>query len=199
MRANGQQYLARPKMMMIVVVLLGILGALGATAGAFVPSPGVTTRSTHPSRRRTPSPLFGVKVTIRIVGRKGSEKWIEDGCEMYRTRLRTPANVELTTEWHKTNEALVKGVESDWNKNVPVVLLDPKGKKHSSESFSSEFYRLVEEGGSRLVYVIGGVSVCFGRDSGAVRRHGLMVVCSCPCPCDSLGGRPTRCIAIQPK
>jgi hypothetical protein len=158
MRANGQQYLARPKMMM-TVVLLGILGALGATAGAFVPSPGVTTRSTHPSRPRTPSPLFGVKVTIRIVGRKGSEKWIEDGCEMYRTRLRTPANVELTTEWHKTNEALVKGVESDWNKNVPVVLLDPKGKKHSSESFSSEFYRLVEEGGSRLVYVIGGVSL----------------------------------------
>jgi hypothetical protein len=78
---------------------------------------------------------------------------------MYRTRLRTPANVELTTEWHKTNEALVKGVESDWSRNVPVVLLDPKGKKHSSESFSSELYRLVEEGGSRLVYVIGGVSV----------------------------------------
>ena len=102
--------------------------------------------------------LFGIKVTIRIVGRKGgSEKWVEEGCDMYVKRLK-PAGVELVTEWHKSNEALVKGVHSDWNKNFPVVLLDPKGKKFSSENFSTEFYRLAEQGGSRLVYVIGGVS-----------------------------------------
>eukprot|EP00977_Amphora_coffeiformis_P002843 scaffold528_cov165-Amphora_coffeaeformis.AAC.55 len=100
--------------------------------------------------------LCGIKVTIRIVGRKGgSEKWVEDGCEMYVKRLK-PANVDLVTEWHKSNELLIKGVESDWSKNFPVVLLDPKGKKFSSEKFSAEFYRLAEQGGSRLVYVIGG-------------------------------------------
>lgn len=105
--------------------------------------------------------LFGIKVTIRIVGRKGgSEKWVEDGCDMYIKRLK-PANVELVTEWHKTDEALIKGVQSDWSKNFPVVLLDPKGKKFSSEKFSTEFYRLAEQGGSRLVYVVGGVSLSF--------------------------------------
>ena len=103
--------------------------------------------------------LYGIKVTIRIVGRKGGgEKWIEDGCDMYVKRLK-PANVDLVTEWHKSNEALIKGIESDWSKNFPVVLLDPKGKKFSSETFSAEFYRLAEDGGSRLVYVIGGVSL----------------------------------------
>lgn len=101
--------------------------------------------------------LYGLKVTIRIVGRKGTEKWIEDGCEVYSTRLK-PANIELNTEWHKSNEALVKGVQSDWSKNIKVVLLDPKGQKLTSESFTLDFYRLLEQGGSRLVYAIGGVS-----------------------------------------
>lgn len=101
--------------------------------------------------------LYGMRVTIRIVGRKGSEKWIEDGCNMYIQRLK-PANIELNTEWHKSNDNLVKGVQADWSKNIPVVMLDPKGKRLSSESFSSDIYRLLEKGGSRLVYVIGGVS-----------------------------------------
>lgn len=111
----------------------------------------------HSSPRSIQSRLFAIKVTIRIVGRKNREQWIEDGCDMYLQRLK-PANIDLATEWHKTNDALVKGVQSDWNKNVPVVLLDPKGKKCTSEKFSSDFYQLAERGGSRLAYVIGGVS-----------------------------------------
>ena len=127
-----------------------------------VPTPALTPPKLVPchSWRSTQSRLCAIKVTIRIVGRKNSEPWIEDGCDMYLQRLK-PANIDVTTEWHKTNQALVKGVESDWNKNVPVVLLDPKGKKFTSEKFSSDFYQLVERGGSRLVYVIGGVSFVF--------------------------------------
>jgi len=56
--------------------------------------------------------LFGIKATIRIVGRKTSEKWIEDGCKMYETRLK-PNNVDVQTEWCKTNDALIKNVKSD--------------------------------------------------------------------------------------
>lgn len=136
--------------------LLFVLAVQRVSAFVSVPG-GLTQQSVRdaPSSFQTKSWLSAIKVTIRIVGRKNSERWIEEGCDMYLKRLR-PANVDLVTEWHKSNEALLKGVQSDWDKNVPVILLDPNGKKSSSEKFSSEFYRLVEQGGSRLVYVIGG-------------------------------------------
>lgn len=139
-------------------LLLFLLVLVVQGVAAFVSVPGGLARLSvgeAPSSSRTKGWLSAIKVTIRIVGRKNSERWIEDGCDMYLKRLK-PANVDLVTEWHKSNEALIKGVQSDWDKNVPVVLLDPKGKKSSSEKFSSEFYRLAEQGGSRLVYVIGG-------------------------------------------
>ena len=100
-----------------------------------------------------------MKVSIRIVGRKGSEKWLEQGCDMYLQRLRA-ANIEVSTEWHKTDAALCKSVQADRDKQFAVVLLDPRGAKQTSESFSHGFYQLMEQGGSRLVYVIGGVSCC---------------------------------------
>ena len=136
-----------------LVIFLFTLACFGVT-DAFVPKPPTFTSSYATSR----SCLSAIKVTIRIVGRKNSEKWIEEGCDMYITRMR-PSNIELATEWHQTNDALVKGVQSDWDKDVPVVLLDPKGKKSTSEKFSSNFYELAERGGSRLVYVIGGVRI----------------------------------------
>jgi 23S rRNA (pseudouridine1915-N3)-methyltransferase len=99
---------------------------------------------------------MGMKVTIRIVGRKtGSEKWLEDACSMYQTRLR-PANIDVDTVWHKNNDALVKGVLGDYTKGAPVVLLDPLGKTRSSEALADDFFDWIEEGGSRLIFVIGG-------------------------------------------
>jgi Predicted SPOUT methyltransferase len=97
----------------------------------------------------------GLKVNIRIVGRKQSEKWIEEGCEMYETRMRANG-VSVETTWHKDNAALIKNVQADWTKQVPVVLLDPLGKSMTSETFTEKFYRWIEDGGSRLVLVIGG-------------------------------------------
>jgi 23S rRNA pseudoU1915 N3-methylase RlmH len=99
---------------------------------------------------------MGMKVTIRIVGRKsGSEKWLEEACKMYETRLR-PANIDVDTQWHKNNDALIKGVQGDFTKGVPVVLLDPVGGVRTSEALAAEFYDWLEEGGSRLIFVIGG-------------------------------------------
>lgn len=99
---------------------------------------------------------MGMKINIRIVGRKsGSEKWLEEACSMYQTRLR-PSKIEVETTWHKDNDALIKGVTVDSDKGYQVVLLDPLGKTKTSEQFSSDMYKWLDQGGSRLVFVIGG-------------------------------------------
>ncbi|KAL7566431.1 hypothetical protein ACA910_000912 [Epithemia clementina (nom. ined.)] len=105
---------------------------------------------------------FAVKVIVRIVGKKSSgEKWIDQGCQMYETRLR-PNNVDVVTEWYKTNDALVRSVQNDISKSTtgttaPIILLDLSlGKETTSEGFSNMFYDWAELGGSRLVFVIGG-------------------------------------------
>lgn len=106
----------------------------------------------------TPSdtPLYmGMKVNIRIVGRKSSEPWLEDGVDMYEKRLR-PSNVEVETTWHKDNAALMKGIETDRSKNHKVICLDPTGKQYTSEKFTEKVYQWLDEGGSRLSFVIGG-------------------------------------------
>ena len=105
---------------------------------------------------------LGRKVTVRIVGRKqGGEEWLEDACEMYLQRLK-PTGWEVHTEWYKNNEALLKvhqeqsSSSSSQSKYVPIVLLDPTGIRCTSESFSDKVYHWLQEGGSRLVFVIGG-------------------------------------------
>lgn len=96
-----------------------------------------------------------MKINIRIVGRKSSEPWLEEGCEMYETRLR-PSNVEVETTWHKDNPALIKGVEGDQSKGHSIVLLDPLGATKTSERFTEDMYEWLDRGGSRLSFVIGG-------------------------------------------
>jgi 23S rRNA (pseudouridine1915-N3)-methyltransferase len=99
---------------------------------------------------------MGLKVNIRIVGRKsGSEAWLEDACDMYLTRLR-PSGVEVDTTWHKDNPSLIKGVETDASKGNIIVLLDPLGKTKTSEQFSEDLYEWLDRGGSRMSFVIGG-------------------------------------------
>jgi 23S rRNA pseudoU1915 N3-methylase RlmH len=80
---------------------------------------------------------------------------LDEACSIYQTRLR-PSGIEVETEWHKSNEALVKGVEGDYSKGNSVVLLDPKGKSSTSEKLAVDVYKWLEAGGSRLVFVIGG-------------------------------------------
>lgn len=45
---------------------------------------------------------------------------------MYQTRLR-PAGVNAETEFHKTDDLLIRGVQGDYTRGDTVVLLDPKG------------------------------------------------------------------------
>ena len=103
----------------------------------------------------TSSLHMGMKVNIRIVGRKSSEPWLEEGVDMYEKRLR-PSNVEVDTTWHKDNAALMKGIDMDRSKSHKVICLDPTGTQPTSEKFSDQVYQWLEEGGSRLSFVIGG-------------------------------------------
>jgi 23S rRNA (pseudouridine1915-N3)-methyltransferase len=98
---------------------------------------------------------MAMQVNIRIVGRKSSESWLEDGVQMYERRLQ-PSNVDVETIWHKDDAALIRGVEMDYQKNHKVVCLDPQGQSTASEAFAKKLYDWLEEGGSRLSFVIGG-------------------------------------------
>lgn len=98
-----------------------------------------------------------MKVTIRIVGRPKSEKWIEEACGIYQKRLKGgSAQIDVSTEWYKSNDSLLKAIENDLGKNFKVILLDPRGADCTSEQFATKFYRWMEDGGSRLVFVVGG-------------------------------------------
>jgi hypothetical protein len=138
-----------------------LLLAFPGSQGFQLPSHGrsakwISSTSNFPVRSARSTLYMGMKVTIRIVGRKtGGEKWLEDACSMYQTRLR-PANIDVDTHWHKNNEGLIKGVQGDYTRGVPVVLLDPLGKTRSSETLATDFFDWIEHGGSRLIFVIGG-------------------------------------------
>ena len=114
-------------------------------------------RPRRPTNRRCATTIsMGLEVKIRMVGRKnGGEKWLESAYSTYDTRLR-PTNLNVSTQYHKNDVELVRGIESDEEKNHKVVLLDPLGKLCTSEAFSEDMYRWLEEGGSRLTFVIGG-------------------------------------------
>lgn len=98
------------------------------------------------------------KITIRIVGRKqGGEEWLEDACDMYLKRLK-PTGLEISTEWYKNDAALIKVHQEsmELSKYIPIVLLDPRGFRCTSEAFTEYVYQWLQDGGSRLVFVIGG-------------------------------------------
>lgn len=79
---------------------------------------------------------------------------------MYQTRLR-PAGVNAETEFHKTDDLLIRGVQGDYTRGDTVVLLDPKGYQYpSSEELANAIYDWFQQGGSRLVFVIGGGKMC---------------------------------------
>lgn len=99
---------------------------------------------------------MGLEVKIRTVGRKnGGEQWLESAYVVYNTRLKS-TNLSVTTQYHKNDVELIKGIEADESKNHKVILLDPLGKMCTSEVFADDMYRWLEEGGSRITFVIGG-------------------------------------------
>ncbi|GAX17522.1 hypothetical protein FisN_18Lh167 [Fistulifera solaris] len=120
----------------------------GASVLSFTPS--------DPTPCRSFTRLFAIKVTMRMVGKRKAENWLEEGCDMYASRLRS-AGIDWETVMHKSDEALTQGVEGDLSKGHAVVLLDPFGKQYkNSDELASSVYDWFEVGGSRLSLVIGG-------------------------------------------
>ncbi|CAJ1925738.1 unnamed protein product [Cylindrotheca closterium] len=142
-----------------ILLICTLTPNLGASFGPYIRLLSTScAQQQHPSSSLNKNLLLsmGMKVNIRIVGRKsGSEAWLEDACDMYLTRLR-PSGVEVETTWHKDNPALIKGVETDASKGNTIVLLDPLGKTKTSEQFSEDLYEWLDRGGSRMSFVIGG-------------------------------------------
>mmetsp|Transcript_59162 Transcript_59162/g.86593 ORF Transcript_59162/g.86593 Transcript_59162/m.86593 type:complete len:215 (+) Transcript_59162:66-710(+) len=95
---------------------------------------------------------YGLKVTIHIRGKaSGGEKWISEGYDEYERRLKS--SIELSTKWYKSDQELISGIKKE---SGSLVCLDENGKGFSSREFSDLVYQNLEEGGSRLSFVIGG-------------------------------------------
>lgn len=105
-----------------------------------------------------------LKIKIFSIG-KTREKWLEDAIEEYTIRLKPI----LTCEWilAKNDSDLTQLV----TKENRVICLDPKGKLMTSEEFAAFVQTNVEEGGSRLSFVIGGAD---GLPDSLKKNHPLL-------------------------
>jgi 23S rRNA (pseudouridine1915-N3)-methyltransferase len=89
------------------------------------------------------------RLKIFSVG-KNKETWLEQALDEYVKRLMPYMTVEFI--WAKSDEQLIAYVE----KESLVIALDPLGKPFGSEQFANFFLHKLQEGGSRLAFVIGG-------------------------------------------
>lgn len=89
-----------------------------------------------------------IKIKILSVG-KTQEPWMQQGLQMYTTRLSPHADFEYV--WLKD----VVQLEKEMAKEKHLVILDALGHTFESVQFSEWFFKEVEKGGSRLTFVIG--------------------------------------------
>jgi len=89
-----------------------------------------------------------IKIKIYSVG-KTHEPWLEEGLDMYATRLSPWAQIEFI--WLKDLAHLEKALQNEKN----IILLDPIGHQMDSLGFADWFYKEVERLGSRISFVIG--------------------------------------------
>ncbi|CAM9844751.1 unnamed protein product, partial [Choristocarpus tenellus] len=94
----------------------------------------------------------GLKVLVRIKGKRSREEdYTSQAYNEYAKRLRPVLSLE--TIWHKTDDDMEAAVRSDAG---VVVCLDEGGSQMNSQTFSSFLFSKLEEGGSRLTFVVGG-------------------------------------------
>ncbi|KAM3573833.1 hypothetical protein VYU27_004178 [Nannochloropsis oceanica] len=110
------------------------------------------TTTIYPTRAFRATPTCGLQINIHIRGKRtGGEEYLNDAYLEYTKRLRPV--LELETIWHKTDEELKAAVAKE---KAPVICLDERGKQLPSLELADVLYKRLEEGGSRLVFVIGG-------------------------------------------
>jgi len=90
-----------------------------------------------------------LRLRILSVG-KTKELWLEHGIEEYLKRLQNIASIDFI--WAKNDEQLVTLAL----KESALICMDIGGKMMDSEAFSVFLHQHLQEGGSRLSFVIGG-------------------------------------------
>ncbi|CAM9416223.1 unnamed protein product [Ectocarpus sp. 6 AP-2014] len=152
----------------VVVVLSALLATSTTFVSSFVHSRSTTQLSREWSawRRRSPSGTrrysvtgrrreltCGLQITVRIRGKKSREEDYtnQQAYDEYAKRLRPV--LALDTQWHKTDDDLEAAVRKDPG---VVVCLDEGGRQMNSPAFSDFLFSKLEEGGSRLTFVVGG-------------------------------------------
>lgn len=104
------------------------------------------------------------KIKILTVG-KTKETWLDEAIQEYVKRLKPQADVEFLLA--KNEEQLI-----DWaDHEASAICLDEKGNSLSSEEFSQFLLRALENGGSRLTFIIGGAE---GLPSHIKKRYPLI-------------------------
>jgi 23S rRNA (pseudouridine1915-N3)-methyltransferase len=106
-----------------------------------------------------------VNFVLLVIG-KNDEAWLAQGISEYLKRLGHYLNFEiqvipdlknaknLTTDTLKEKEGEI--ILDKFNNSDYVILLDDKGKQHSSSEFSSFLEKLMGSGYKRVVFVVGG-------------------------------------------
>ena len=90
-----------------------------------------------------------LKVKILSVG-KTKESWLSEALEEYLKRLKPLMEIEFSLARHDAH------LEELAAKEPALICLDSTGKLMDSEEFSAFFYNKIQEGGSRLAFIIGG-------------------------------------------
>ena len=106
-----------------------------------------------------------MKILFLVIG-KTDEAYLEQGVEKYMARLRHYVSVEmkvipdiknrktLTEEQQKKLEGEL--IISNLQGGDVLVLLDEKGRSHSSAQFAASLNKLMASGCKRIVFVVGG-------------------------------------------
>jgi 23S rRNA (pseudouridine1915-N3)-methyltransferase len=105
-------------------------------------------------------------IFVLLVIGKNDEAWLTQGISEYLKRLGHYLNFEiqvipdlknaknLTTDTLKEKEGEI--ILDKFNNSDYVILLDDKGKQHSSAEFSSFLEKLMGSGYKRIIFVVGG-------------------------------------------
>lgn len=92
--------------------------------------------------------------SIIVVGKKGAvEDWIQEGFSEYEKRLK-PVN-KIQSIFLRDDEELIDVVKAT---KGTILALDESGKQYDSKEFSKLVYTSLDEGKSKLSFIIGGFS-----------------------------------------
>jgi 23S rRNA (pseudouridine1915-N3)-methyltransferase len=114
------------------------------------------------NRRRTRSatiqkPSFQARLHISILAEGRSKfPWLEEGFREYEKRLSPYAEVHQL--WVRDTPSLVKRLRQQRSRERVIVLDASRGQLHTSEEFARLIFDELEQGGSRVTFVIGGAT-----------------------------------------